>query len=270
MTAGLLLATALALADGGARAEPTAGRKLESVVLLPGLSAFDEARLVEDLSRRWKPLAVKVVGRSRGGFTLALGEGRVSVTPLKRRYADVDLDKAAAASWQWSGARSAVKRHQAHVLIEAQATTADPALAALDITRVAASLAASAPQSLAVFWAMSGTLLSPKVFVRGSADARRDHLPLELWINFLPAPLPDKRPAVHTTGFTALSYPELVLEEGLGGPEETLDLVFRVAAYLFDQNTKMRVGDTIRVSPSMVLVATERLPEGIHLIPKMR
>jgi hypothetical protein len=109
-----------------------------------------------------------------------------------------------------------------------------------------------------VFWGNAVEVLEPRVFLEEAGSASRDKPPIKIWVNFLPASLPNRTPVVHTIGMSALDYREIVLVKPKGTQEGTaLVTIEEVTKYVVRNSFAIRAGDKFNVTPTEAVWAEE-------------
>jgi hypothetical protein len=253
--AGLVMVGLMALGGPARAAGSAGGQRIDlGIVLLERSQRLDGARLVEDYCARWKPLLATLKGEEGDAMVLDLGDALATVRLERKPLAG--LDSAVQASWQWDGARTAVDRHPAHLVIEVGTSRGEALANTARLTRVVASVVA-VTRPRAVFWTGAAMLIDPAKFVAESAVLRTGQAPVLLWLNVLPAFLEPKEPVVHTIGFGRLGLPELILVQGAASDEDVFDRLLRASELILHKRLNVRRGNRLELSATERLVAEE-------------
>ena len=201
--------------------------------------------------------------------TLLMPEGRAideSAIPSEVRATHggvcAEAEGAAARAWYWPEAREVVAKHRSHVTLELEGEEDEGEIdRALRLTRVAASLAASAG---AVLYAAEGVALvhSAAAWIEQSADATPDDLPLYLWVAFEGTKNADGTLGMRTHGVRALigeGAPacEVEVESSKRDGEAILDHVYDVALYALTSPEPIESGEPLETTHGKVRVRIE-------------
>lgn len=238
-------------------AEPV--RRDHAIVLLAQPVALPVQRIVEDYAKMSSPRRRPeiVPGTARDGAKLRLEGGTVSIDLVRNPLSARELGAAARVSWKWPHAIDAVAGHQAYVDVTLNSRNTDAIEHNLILTRlVGAVLSAMGGQG--VYWGNAVVLIEPNAYRLITAEATGERPPVKIWVNFLPAALPDGTPVVHTIGLSSLSMPEVVLIEGRTGAEiASLNMLYGVSEYVVRNRLQLRTGDSLNISPTESLLAKE-------------
>lgn len=187
-------------------------------------------------------------------LTLTIGEFTAAVTLVPQPIPASQLEGPAATAWYWPDAASALRRHQAHLLV----TLIDEGGAAVKkveaLTRLTAAVAAVTP-SVGIFWGPGRLVHSPGAFIDQAVQMREDNLPLFLWVDFRIEQMEAGAYRLYTTGLEAISQSEIEVHHFEGSPQDLLDLAYNIAHYMLDNRKALSDGDTIGVTEEVQVIA---------------
>jgi hypothetical protein len=251
----ILESGARARSSSSAGADVAKGREDQAFVLVRGVEPLEAKALVADYNRQWKGDA-RVLSARSDDLKVELGDAVGDIRVVGERLPGRTADTLVAASWQWSGAASAVGGHRAQVMVKVTAKTDDPMENNLRLMRLV-TVVAKAAKAAAVCWPRAAMLIDPQTFIAASAAASSKNPPVRMFVNFLPSRLKDGTQVVHSVGLGAFEMPELILEDD-GRPDEmSLEMMSMVCEYVLAHRMSLRTGDTLRMTEKDVLKADE-------------
>jgi hypothetical protein len=122
------------------------------------------------------------------------------------------LEGAAKYAWAWRDAATVLRSHQAYLVVILMPSGAPEPLADhLALTEVLASLMATTPAALGVFWGDAAGLASRAQVIAAAGSDATDADRALLWIGFWPVRLDDGRYGMATHGLAAFGQKELVV-----------------------------------------------------------
>ena len=203
------------------------------------------AAIVRDLAATWPALPPATEpDQSDASLTFSVGETLVALGLMPAPIPWGDLEGPCATSWLWPKAEAELRKHKQHLIVFL-AQDDDPIEASKLLTQVIASVLATCPQAIGVYWG-NATLVIPKELFRDFAvEMLPDVLPLPIWVDFRVGPGDDDKMAGFTTGMQALGHKEI---ETLNSPESPGDLRERLmdlCGYLLQNGPVIKDGHTI-------------------------
>jgi hypothetical protein len=155
-----------------------------------------------------------------------------------------DLEGPCATSWLWPKAAEELRPHKQHLIVTVMGEASALERTKL-LTQVVASIAATCPQTVGIYWGNATLVISPPVFREFATEMLPDGLPLFIWIDFRVGPGPGGKMAGFTHGMTAFDLMEI---ETLNSPEQPGELrerLFGLCGYLIENGPVIRDGDTV-------------------------
>ena len=218
---------------------------LVAMVALEGPTLPPIAEMVGFHDGTWKdapPLTEAT--RADDLVTVQAGESRGVIAVASHAIPWEELEGPCQAAWWWPEAEQRLKKHKAHLLLT---LTGEDELVArtMALTRLVASVAATARGVIGVYWGAGTLVHSPEAFIEDAAQMTRDELPLNLWVDFRPQRNGDGTLGIFTTGMGALGQMEIEVAASKGDPERVMARVVELAYQLVDQGLKPADGDRV-------------------------
>jgi hypothetical protein len=198
-----------------------------------------------DLKATWPSLPA-VTALETKGSTLSFSVGQSSVI-LGRMPAPLpwsDLEGPCATSWLWPKAAEELKQHKQHLIVTVSDEQSPLARTKL-LTQVVASIIATCPQTIGVYWGNATLVISPPVFRDFATKMLPGGLPLFIWIDFRVGPGENGKMAGFTHGMQAFDLLELETLNSLEPPGELRERFFGLACYLIENGPVIKDGDTV-------------------------
>jgi hypothetical protein len=198
-----------------------------------------------DLSLKWPALPSAEPGNAADGqFALRIGSQDIIVAEMPVPIPWTDLEELCAASWLWPDATGALKQHETHLIVTAL-SDAGPVERATLLTQVIASILATCPEAMGVYWGDATLVVPSALFQEMAVEVLPSGLPLYLWVDFRVGKSAEGQLAGFTTGLSALGHMEF---ETLDSPEslgELRERFFGLADYVLTNGRVIQDGDTI-------------------------
>lgn len=172
--------------------------------------------------------------------------GTVMIGLLSRPLPGGEIDHMCKWAWYWRAACDAMAGHQAQLSVMVVDTDLDKVGAALLQTKVVASLLDS--NAIASYWGTS--LQSKEAFLKQSARASPDDLPVWLWISFRMTNDVDKGWTISTQGMEAFDLYEIESRDAKVDGRKLFTLIANTAEHLIKRDPVIKDGETIGDSPS--------------------
>ncbi|WNG36299.1 DUF4261 domain-containing protein [Archangium violaceum] len=219
-----------------------------AMVTLDRARSLPEGALLAFLQDNWKDLPrPKEVSHEGDTLSFELGGAIVTLTLMRVPIPWGDLEGPARAAWHWPEATERLKVHLGHVIVAVLAPGMDRVSTMLLLTRVVASVAATADAS-GVYWGEGPVVNAPEDFVEEAKRTSRERLPLYLWLAFQLVRNPDGTFTLCTSGMKSFELMELEWVACRTKPAELVDRAFNFAHYLLDHGPVLKDGDTIGLS----------------------
>lgn len=169
--------------------------------------------------------------------------GTVMVGLLDAPLPKDELEFACKWAWYWRAACDVMASHRAHLHVAVLGTDLDKVGAALLQTHVVASLMDSDANAIASYWRTS--LHSRESFLKQSAYASRETLPIWLWINFRLTSDLEKGWTLSTDGMEEFDLYEIESKDANVDGKKLFTLAVSTADYLIKNGPVIKDGDTI-------------------------
>jgi hypothetical protein len=198
-----------------------------------------------DLKATWPSLPA--LGKAeKKDITLAFSVGEASVI-LGLMPAPIpwsDLQGPCATSWLWPEAASVLKQHRNHLIVTVMGDE-NPLNRAKLLSMATASILATCPQAVGVYWGDATLVISPKLFREFATQMLPGGLPLYIWIDFRIGRNESGGCSGFTTGMKAFGHMELETLNSPEPPGELRERFFGLACYLIENGPVIRDGDTV-------------------------
>lgn len=234
---------------GASAAEPSKVRSVSTVVLAePSLPPANEVqRSLQE--RLGGSLAIDAMETDNEKIILfRIGGGTVAVGLIDRPVPNGELDDVCRFAWYWKAACSSVTKHKAHLLVTVLDTKLDSIDAALLATHTMAALMSDS-NAIAGYW---GVNLQPReVYIKQSAGASRQSIPIMLWVNFRMSDDLQKGWTISTRGMQHFGLMEIECKDAPTDGRSVFSLVAQTSAYLISKGPIIKDGETIGESPAL-------------------
>jgi hypothetical protein len=208
----------------------------------PKLSA---AAIQRDLKATW-PSLPEIGPAEENDNTLAfsVGETQVICGLMPAPIPWSDLQGPCATSWLWKEAASVLKQHKNHLIVTVMGDE-NPLNRIKLLSMTTASILATCPQAMGVYWGEATLVVSPELFRDFATQMLPEGLPLYIWIDFRVGRNESGGCSGFTTGLKALGHMELETLNSPEPPGELRERLFGLACYLIENGPVIRDGDTV-------------------------
>lgn len=208
----------------------------------PQLSVADIQR---DLAAKW-PALPQTTDADQKEMTLSfkVGEADVILGLMPAPFPWSDLEGPCATSILWPNAAEVLKSHKNHAIVTVNAE-ADPVALSTLLTQATASVMATSPSALGVYWG-NATLIVPKdIFIDFAVEILPQGPPLHVWVDFRVGKDSERTSAGFTTGMAALGHMEFEAHNAPEPPGDMRERLFGLASYVVENGPVIKDGDTI-------------------------
>jgi hypothetical protein len=198
-----------------------------------------------DLATKWSNLPSATDADERDNtLSFRIGTSGVILGRMPAPIPWSDLEGPCATSILWPNARDALKEHKTHVIVTVIGELEPIALSTL-LTQATASLLATSPTALGVYWS-NATLVIPKdMFIDFAVDVLPHGPPLHVWVDFRVGKNEDKSSLGFTTGMVALGHKEFETQNAVESPGELRERFLALAGYVVENGPVINDGDTV-------------------------
>ena len=216
-----------------------------SMVMLREDVALSAANIQSHLATKWPDLpAATDVDEKQDTVAFRVGSAEVILGKMPAPIPWSVLEGPCATSILWKNAAEEIRPHTIHWIVTVSGELNPLELVTL-LTQVTASVMATCPLSLGVYWG-NGTLVIPKdMFIDFAEEVLPEGPPLHVWVDFRVGKDSPSTSSGFTTGMVALGHMEFEVE---GSPETVSDLrerMLELAGYLLENGPVIKDGDTI-------------------------
>lgn len=216
-----------------------------SVVLLPDDVPASVKAITDDIERRWTnlPYATRLDG---DGDTLsfALGSLSIAVGRMPAPYPWSDLEGPCSTSVLWPTAAEEIKPLGRHWIVTVWGEE-KPVELSLMLTKVTASVLATCPSAVGVYWGNSTLVLPKGLFVDVAAASSLGDPPMEMWVDFRVGWDSRKTSSGFTQGMRALGHMDLETQNAPESPSRLAERLAALAGYVVTGKGVIRDGDTV-------------------------
>ncbi|MCU0877404.1 MAG: DUF4261 domain-containing protein [Pirellulaceae bacterium] len=203
------------------------------------------AAITRDLAATWPSLPAASELEAKGGtLSFRVGPSLVVLGLMPAPIPWGDLEGPCATSWLWPKAAEELRPHRQHLIVTVMSD--EPPLAQTKLlTQAVASIIATCPQTIGVYWGNATLVISPPVFREFAVEMLPDGVPLPMWVDFRVGPGPDGKMNGFTHGMQALGLMEIETQnspESAGGLRERL---MSLCGYLLENGPVIKDGDTV-------------------------
>jgi hypothetical protein len=179
-------------------------------------------------------------------LSFSIGASNVILGKMPAPIPWSDLEGPCATSILWPNALDALKEHKTHVIVVVRGEL-DPIALSTRLTQATASLLATSPTALGVYWS-NATLVIPKdMFIKFAVDVLPHGPPLYIWVDFRVGKDENKSSSSSgfTTGMVALGHKEFEAQNAAESPNELRDRFLALAGYVVENGPVINDGDTV-------------------------
>ncbi|HET6828410.1 MAG TPA: DUF4261 domain-containing protein [Ramlibacter sp.] len=242
----LLLCCGVGLAAEPAKPEQGKDKVGLSFVALAKPKLPDPEQVRNSLQARLGATRISAMETAEKVIVFRVHGGTVMIGLLEQPLPKGEIDHACKWAWYWRTACDVMAPHEAHLLVTVMHTDLDRLGAALLQTKVVASLMDS--NAIASYWGSS--LQSKDAFLRQSAGASTDNLPVLLWINFRLTNDIEKGWTISTQGMEKFGLYEIESRDVNVDGRKLFGLIAGMAEYLIKKGPVIKDGETIGDSPA--------------------
>lgn len=178
--------------------------------------------------------------------------GFVSLMPAPIPWED--LEGPCSTAWFWPEATQTLREHRAHLIVALMRHEGDAIDRHLQLTRLVAA-AANASNGLGIYWGGAPLVQPRESFAEVAAEAARDNLPLELWVEQRLFSTKEDTISVFTAGMDKLEAMEIEVRETTMEATDAMELVYGIAQYLVLNGNVIKDGDTVGQSDEQRITA---------------
>jgi hypothetical protein len=113
------------------------------------------------------------------------------------------------------------------------------------LSQVVASVLATCPQALGVYWGNAALVISPQLFREFAVQMLPQGLPLYIWIDFRVGPGKDGKTAGFTHGMKWLGHMDFETLNSNESPGELRERMFELCCYVIENGPVINDGDTV-------------------------
>jgi hypothetical protein len=208
----------------------------------PQLAVADIQR---DIAMKWPDLpSITDADEKDNTLSFRVGSADVILGKMPAPIPWSDLEGPCATSILWPDAADALKEHKTHVIVTVSGELDPIALSTL-LTQATASLMATSPTALGVYWG-NATLVVPKdVFIDFAVEVLPEGPPLHVWVDFRVGTDSDKSSSGFTTGMAALGHMEFESQDAAEPPGELRERFLALGSYVVENGPVINDGDTV-------------------------
>lgn len=166
-----------------------------------------------------------------------------------------DLEGPCATAWWWPEATERLKSHTNHVLVAILGGEMDRIDRRVLLTHVVRAVLKTT-DAVGVYWAEGTVVHEPKTFLEESAKVTAEDLSPHLWIDVRVEQNPDGTFRSFTTGLAPLGFLEIEVKRSKRSPEDLMQFVGDVAAYVVNSRVHVKHGETMGGSAEERIKAT--------------
>lgn len=216
-----------------------------SMVMFSDRPQLDVAAIQRDMATKWPNLPAATDADQKGTtLSFRIGSADVIMGVMPAPIPWTDLEGPCATSVLWRDAASTLKNHKSHVIVTVNGELDPIALSTL-LTQATASVMATSPTALGVYWG-NATLVVPKdVFIDFSVEVLPLGPPLHIWVDFRVGNDGERTSAGFTTGMAALGHMEFESQNAAEPPSELRERFLALANYVIENGPVINDGDTV-------------------------
>lgn len=208
----------------------------------PELSVAD---IQADIATKWPDVPSGTDADEKDNtLSFRVGSADVILGKMPAPFPWSDLEGPCTTSILWPNAADELRGHKTHVIVTVSGEL-DPIDLSTLLTQATASLMATSPTALGVYWG-NATLVVPKaLFIDFATDVLPHGPPLHIWVDFRVGTDGDKSSSGFTTGMAALGHMEFESKNAAEPPGELRERFLGLAGYIVENGPVINDGDTV-------------------------
>jgi len=222
------------------------GVSISIAMIMLGPDAELSVRAIRaDLAAQW-PALPESEGPEEGEGTFSFRIGSIDVIAglMPGPIPWSDLEGPCATSWLWADAADVLRGHTAHLILTVSGE-GGPVDRMKLLTQLTASILATCPGAIGVFWTHAALVIPPAMFRDFATQILPDGLPLYIWVDFRVGGAEAGRSKGFTYGMESLGSMEFETLDSPEPPGELRERFFGLATYVLEHGPVIRDGDTI-------------------------
>jgi hypothetical protein len=196
-----------------------------------------------DMVKQWPSLPKpEATEEKEGTFSFQVGDQGVVAGLMPAPIPWSDLEGPCATSWLWKEAAEVLRGHTTHLILTVSGAE-EPLERMRLLTQVTASILATCPEAVGVFWTHAALVIQPPLFREFAVEMSEQ--PVYLWVDFRVGKNAAGRSSGFTTGMESLGFMEIETEDSPEPPGELRERFFGLANYLLENGPVIKDGNTI-------------------------
>jgi hypothetical protein len=216
-----------------------------SMVMLSEDTALSAVSIQRHLATKWPGLpAATDADEKEDTIAFRVGSAEVILGKMPAPIPWSDLERPCATSILWKNACDEIRQHTIHWIVTVSGELNPIQLATL-LTQVTASVLATCPLALGVYWG-SATLVIPRdIFIEFAEGVLPEGPPLYIWVDFRVGKDSASTSSGFTTGMVALGHMEFEVQGSPESPGDLRERLLALAGYLLENGPVIKDGDTV-------------------------
>jgi hypothetical protein len=216
-----------------------------AVVLLGDDEPISVEAITRDIESRWTDLPYATAAEEDDRtISFHLGSLGVAVGSMPAPWPWSELEGPCSTSLLWPTAAAELKPLQYHWIVTVRDPAMPPVPLALMLTKVTASILATCPSAVGVYW--DSTLVLPKeLLVEGAEASSLRDPPLEMWVDFRVGWGGRGTSSGFTQGLRALGHMDFETQGAPESPAQLRERLVALAHYVVVGNGVIRDGNTV-------------------------
>lgn len=216
-----------------------------SMVLLQDDAELSAADIQRDMAAHWPDLEAPTDSKQQEGIvSFEIGSSSIILGKMPAPFPWSDLEGPCATSLLWPKAAEELKSHQIHWIVTVSGELDELELSRL-LTQATASLMATCPSALGVYWANATMIVPKQIFIEFAQRILPHIAPLDVWVDFRVGKDGPHTSAGFTSGMRALGHMEFEAQGSPEPPGELRERFLSLARYVVDNGPVINDGDTI-------------------------
>ena len=208
----------------------------------PNLSISD---IQKYLAMKWPNLASSSDTDEKGNtISFRLGAADVIFGKMPVPIPWSDLEGPCSTSVLWPNATDVLKQHKNHVIVTVRGELSPMALSKL-LTQATASVMATSPSALGVYWYNATLVISKDLFIDFAVEILPQGTPLHIWVDLRVGTDSNNSTSGFTTGMVALGHMDFEAKNIPELPSELRERFLALAHYVVENGPVIKDGDTV-------------------------
>ena len=203
------------------------------------------ASVAAHLAARWPELPSPTeLEEDETTLSFRVGSAEIAIGAVPSPYPWSDLEGPCATSVLWPNAAEDVRRHRYHWIVTVRGD-ATPVQVAVLLTKVTASVLASCPSALGIYWGRAALIVPKRLFLDLTDEVLPHEPPILAWVDVRVGARDGGGSFGFTHGLANLGHLEVEVPEAPEPADRRRERLLALASYMVKNDVRIHNGDTV-------------------------